>query len=486
MDQNEKNTVPNEVVPIDEIIGDRETTTPSTGAPTEATKDPKLDKLSSSAPKPSEILRGDLSLKSAPKPSEMLGNKPVATPPVGKRAIITRPNKIGMYFGIGFGVLAVCAAVFFIFFFKVTITINPDPAPDTILLDGKQIKAGTYKIYPGNHSIEFDKNGYISYKNERNFSVSEKVTLDMKLEPAKDATLLSQGGSMPVATKDGNYIIFLNTAGQIFSKKLTVADSVPVALSNGSFQNVTDLMISNDGSFSLVKDSEAIKLVDFSKTNVLDQIQATLPPMVSAVHAVTWNSTKNSYFPEENYKIIYDLDTVSGWRVFLTNRTHTQTDTLANIDRNNFKSLYLDWGESDKQVWLAGGEAGIIDLATREYQTVSREANFVFAKWGPNAQYAALLDDQGTLYRYKDGKLEKTNFKTQANKLTFTSANKLVIVTGGRPIEVNFDTLGSIDYAEVKGLENAKRATVAHDAIFFDDSQGVKSANLSFSSYSQK
>ena len=70
--------------------------------------------------------------------------------------------------------------------------------------------------------------------------------------------------------------------------------------------------------------------------------------------------------------------------------------------------------------------------------------------------------------------------------ISFSTANKLIIVTGSKPIEVDFDTLSSIDYAEIKGLEKAQMVAVAKGIMYFADDSSIQFAQLAFSSYKQK
>lgn len=485
MDQEqEKDTkIAEDVVPIEEIVADDPFKTIDTPE-TAVQEKPVTNPTSGEAPKPSEILKSGFSQTQAPKATEI--SKPSAGF-VGKRATIKRPrNKIASVFAVIFVLLVASCAAFFFFFYRVKVTINTNPAPDKVVLDGKEVKPGTFTLMPGKHSIEIIKDGFVSFKDERAFKVNENINLDFKFEPAKEPTLVSQGGYFPAITRDGNFLIFIASSGQIFSQKISEKDQAPIPLSNGTFQSVNQLLISNNGQFALVKDAEALKVVDFNRADVINQKIAILPPAISQVSSITWNGIKSDYFPEENSRLVYDLKTDSGWRLYLTDRTHSQTDILATLDPKNFTSLWLDWNENNRQVLLAGGEAGLIDLSSREYTTISNEAKFLYCKWGPEGKYAALVDELGNLYKLEEGKLTKTNYKTKPELLSFTATNKLVIASQSRPIEVNFDTLTSIDYAEIKGLEKAQRVSVAQGMIFYQDPAGIYQAPLAFSSYEQK
>jgi len=415
---------------------------------------------------------------SPPPPSPPQPHSPVKPPP---SAVIKRGmGRLGIILEILAGAIILATIIFFVFFYRVQININPTPNPDKILLDGKEVSPGIYKLMPKRHSVIITKEGYISFREDKKFRFGEKQNLNFKLVPIKDSKLIVPGATMPSLSPNGKTINFVSSDGKLSSVSADPRDKqIPIALSNGSYQNIRQLLFSDNLSFALLLDSEALRVIDFRRSDLINQIEAKLPPLASAIHSVTWNQGKSQYFPEENSKIVYDFDVDYGWTLMLANRNHTQSEALMQIDKKNFSSMHLDWGENPTKILLSGGELGVFDLTNRQYQTISKQANFKWAKWGPKGTYAIALDDQNNVYVLKEDKLTKTSLKSKPGLITFIAENEIILVDEGRPISFNFDTMSTINYAEIKGLENSTAISASAYEIYFTDSDGLKEAQIS-------
>jgi hypothetical protein len=406
---------------------------------------------------------------------------PVKEPKPPASAVIKRgPGRVWKVLGIVGGAVVLTAIIFFVFFYRVQININPTPTPDKILLDGKEVNPGVYHLIPKQHSVTITKEGFISFREDKKFRFGERQNLNFKLVPIENSKLIATGATLPSLSSDGKTINFVSSDGKLSSVSADPqGKQTPVALSNGSYQNIRQLLFSDNSSFALLLDSEALKVVDFSRPDLINQTEAKLPPLASAIHSVTWNKGTSQYFPQANSQIIYDFDVDYGWTLMFANRNHTQSEALMQLDKKNFSSMWLDWGENPTQVLLAGGELGVLDLTNRQYQTISKQANFKWARWGPKGTYAVALDDQNNVYALKGGKLSKTGLKSKPGLISFTAENEIILADEGRPISFNFDTMSSINYAEIKGLENSTGISVLAYEIYFTDPEGLKEAQIS-------
>ncbi|MFH1854790.1 MAG: PEGA domain-containing protein [bacterium] len=455
---------------------------PAPQAPPAGAQETPLPKIETEAPKtPSP----------APPPAP-----PASTPPqpttskedekkIGSRAVIKRPRggfvKIILYI---VGVLILLAAGFYFFFYRVTLEINPSPAPDKILLDDKEIKAGIYKTMPGTHSITISKDGYVSYISVRNFKMAEKVKLNFALQKEKIPTLSVQQGKFPSFSSDLKNLFFLDKDSTVSVLDLENEKAQSTPLSNAKFPTAKIVKISNNNNYALILDNEAIKIVDFSKTDLINQTETKLPPLAANIHSVSWNDNASSYFPEANSKLIYDLLSSYGWDVFLTNLKHTDANIILQLDKNKFSNAFFDWGANPNKVLVIGGEVGVLDLSKREYQSVSAEKNFVWGKWGPNGTEAVVVDEEGTVYRINgENKLETLPFKSAPNLISFFDEKNIAGVSEGRPVKYNFDTKQLINYAEVKDLSSAKSFISRSDIFYFGSSKGIFSGKFELANY---
>jgi len=474
-----------EVKPIEEIPS-------AQGAPPSATPAPEtLPVKAPETPAPKVEAKAPKTPLPAPPPAppEAKPSQPAASKEdekkVGSRAVIKRPRggfiKIILYI---LGVLILLATGFYFFFYRVTLEINPSPAPDKILLDNKEIKAGIYKTMPGTHSITISKDGYISYISVRNFKMAEKVKLDFALQTEKVPTLSVQGGKFPAYSSDLKNLFFLDKDSVISVLDLKNKKAQPTPLSNAQYPTAKVVKISKNSNYALILDNEAIKIVDFSKTDLINQTETKLPPLATNIHSVSWNDNASSYFPEANSKLIYDILSSYGWDVFLTNLKHTDASMILQLDKNKFSSAFFDWGANPNKVLVAGGEVGVLDLSKREYQSISSEKNFVWGKWGPEGTEAVVVDDEGTVYKITpENKLVSLPFKSAPNLISFFDEKNIAAVSEGRPVKYNFDTKQLINYAEVKDLSSAKSFISRSDVFYFDSDKGIFSGKFELAGY---
>jgi len=409
--------------------------------------------------------------------------------PPGGKAVIGRPGGGGKIFkiiGVIAVILAIAAAVFFFFFYRAVVNINPTPSPDKIILDGKEVKPGVYRLWPGDHTIVIEKQGYVSYELKKDFSVAEKQDLKMKLEGEKETTLVAAGAKKIRPSKDGKTIYFLSLEGRISAFSKTAPDKAVIEeRSNASYQGVREYLISDNGNFALILDSQALRVLDFTKVDFVNQVEAVLPPLASSISSVSWNPASR-YFPEANSRIVYDLKTTSGWDLITADLRHTKANIVMQFEQSDFSSLNIDWSQSQKNILLVGGRLCVLDIVTRpECVKPSDKTDFVWGKWGPNGKYAILIDKNQSAYVLKTDKVEEIKslpaggqVKSAADLGWWESENTLYLLSSSKPIKINFDTGEVIDYAEIKGAKNASSFAILDNKVYFTDNEGLKEASL--------
>lgn len=403
----------------------------------------------------------------------------------GSAAIIKRGSGVSRAIIIILLILVTGAVVFFVFFYRVTIAISVKPIPDSITIDSEVVTSGQHKINPGFHSIKVEKAGYVSYYTSRKFSIGEKLDLSFNLKKATSASLVIDGAKSISQSKSGSFLNFLGADARLYSVSLDKEGSEPIALALEQFPSARQVIFARDNNFALILDSEALKIADFAKLDPTKQEDSTaLPPAASAIQSVSWNNNASSYVKTANSKILYDLKSTTSWDLFLIDKASGQSQVIMRIDPSRFSNINIDWGESAKTALIVGGEAGLLDIGTREYTALEENGNFKSGKWGPEGKYALLQKSDGSVFILRDGKLENLNIKAKA--FAFKSQNEAYIIDGDKTILINFDTNSRINYAEVSGLGNAISFIVSSDNIYFLDSSGIKTAKLQQGAYEEK
>ena len=403
-------------------------------------------------------------------------------PPPGPAAVVKRgaPRFVKVLL-ITLAIVALGAAAFFLFFYRAQISIFPTPTADKILLDGQEVQVGKFRLSPGVHSVVIEKDGYISYRTERDFKINERLDLSLPLQEATKPTLVAAKARLASVAKDGRSVNFLSGEGVLSSFAGT--GSTATALSNGTYNNVRQLIFSDQNDYAFILDAEALRILDFARSDTLNQVEAKLPPAASLVHSISSNSGESQYFPSPNSDIFYDMESSSSWDLILANRAHTQAQIVMSLDKNRFSTIRLDWAQNDRRVLLVGGELGVLDLATREYQQIEAEGDFVAGSFAPGGQYALALDTSGEVYLAKDLKAQKLNLQSASGQIFWLSASEAVVVSAGRPVKYNFDTNLVTNYAEISGLKSADSLVAMNNVVYFTDTEGLKSAPLAENTY---
>ena len=499
--QNQQNNLNNDIKPISELPGEIKPIPPNNGQEAlssgeEKSKDVAV-KSSDSAKLLDTLTPADKTIKppkaavSPPpipkgyRPPEVKETTGASSAPLSAtiQRSSSRPLKILLIILVS---IVALAGIFYLFFYRATIYVNPSPPADKITLDGSQVQPGSYKVLPGVHSLRVSKEGYISLNLTRNFKIGQRLNLgNLPLQKALTPQLVSKGATQVMNSQDHKLVNFVSDTGQIKTFEPTQKDNTftLAALSIGTFTNIRKLMFSSENNFAFILDNQAFRVVDFTQSDLINQLEEILPPPAAAIHSFSTNSVDGDFFGHANSQIVYDLKTEDDWFLKLADRDHKQSQILMQIDETQFSTISMDWGQNPRAILLTGGIAGTYDLPTRIFQKISTETGFVSGSWGPNATYAVCLKEDGSLYVLKDNNLENTKFKTVGDSLTWLDENQAMIVSDGQPVLINFDTGKTINYAEINGLQQSSFIAVSGNFIFFITPDGLQAGQLQESPY---
>lgn len=482
----QENEAEEPVFPIEEFVGgssEKDTTEINTSqslpAPATTPQSP--------APQPPPVPKSGSPSTYSPKKSGIFGffsrkQKSPPTPQVGQRAVIKRESSAGKIIIWALFILVLLGVVFYLFFYKVTVNIAIDPAPDSVSIDGGKVELGSHKLAPGFHEIRIEKAGYVSYYKSREFKMGEKVDLKFSLQKATAGNPEFAGAKSLSLSASSKYINAIGPDSRLYSIALEEENAEPIALSLEQFSPIRQVAFSSENNYALILDQEALKIADFAKLDPTSpEKPVALPPAASAVSSFSWNNKASSYVGTANSKIVYDLKTSSGWDLFLMDMASKHSQVLMQIDPARYQNLSVDWGDSDKTILLVGNEAGVLDLGTREYTAIEQNGGFTSGKWGPSGKTAVLIKNDSQAYHLKDGKA--VDLKVNAKIFSFKSANEAYFIEQEKIVLINFDSGSRINYAEISGLKNAVSFAVSKDKVYFLDNTGIKSAKLQEGAY---
>lgn len=398
----------------------------------------------------------------------------------GSKAVIKRGNsrwpKLAI---ISLIVLAAGGFAYFWFFYQVVVKIEPTETADKIMLNGKEVSAGTFRLMPGKNIIEVIKNGYATYRLDRKIEPGEDIDLNFSFARQVQSKTVLAGAKSVQTSYDDKVCYFVSKDSRFMAAINNGSDpTITTEVSVGSYKNPREYVISDDGLSGFILDEEALKVASFVKSDLINQTEIKLPPDAARISSFTINRGSSGYEKIANSKIIYDLKSDYGWSLIYTDSTHKKSEIIMDLTGSNFSNLKLDWTDSPNKVLLVGGELGILNLSDRNYKKLSDKTDFVSAKWSSGGKYAVAQDTSGQLYKISGESIEALDVSSQKGQYEWSGENNLFYLDGNRPVKFNFDTSDKIIYAEVEGLKDAKGLSVIGSTVYFVDSVGLKEATL--------
>jgi len=456
--------------------------------PIETPKTPTSGAAAPANPAPSDSVPAGALFKSQNASQQPEEQKEFLDPTKNKAVIARRgfPRWLTIVLS-GLALLLVGGFAYFWFFYQVVVKIEPKETPDKIVINGKEVSLGTYRLMPGKNQIEISKDGYVSYKVERDLETGEKIDLNFSFQKELPPTLLAAQASDIQRSYDGTVVDYKTKDGRFMLAVPSQKEAARTTeLSVAGYLNPKKYFVSDDNTFAVLIDDEALKVASFVKSDLINQVEAKLPPDPKKISDFTLNRGSTVYAAEPNSKIIYDLKTDYGWNLIFADRNHQKSEIIMDLTGSKLTNLKLDWGNSPKRVLLVGGEIGVLTLSDRSYQKISDKNDFVSGSWGPKGIYGVAQNSAGEIFKIKDNKVESTGFKTGAGQIAWVDEKKVIFLDQDKPVVFDFDTKIKINYAEVSGLSGAKTLTVIGAKIFFADSAGLKEASLTEDPYKKE
>ncbi len=476
-----------ESMPLDDSPPESTAEVPPSGKP--ALADQSQQKTDSVKPQPHQSQNNATQPQAKPEtptsgsPTSALFKSPTAPKiqpaSTGSKAVIKRKSgwpKIVVVLAV---LLIVGAGAYFWFFYQVVIKIEPTEQPDKILLNGKEVSTGTFRLMPGKNIIEVAKTGYATYRLDRKIDPGEKIDLSFSFVKQVKSAVVSAGAKNVQTSYDKKVCYFVSQDNR-FMAAIANKDkpTITTELSVGDYKNLREYIISDDGLSGFVLDDEALKVASFIKSDLVNQTEAKLPPDPARISSFTINRGANSYAKTANSKIIYDLKSDYGWSLIYTDSLHQKSEIIMDLTESGFSNLKLDWTNSPNQVLLSGGELGVLNLSNRSYKKLSDKNDFINASWSPTGKFAVAQDSSGQLYRMSGETVEKIDAVAKAGQYTWIDENNLLFLDTNKPTKFSFDTSSKIIYAEIEGLKDTDGLSVVGSRLYFVDSAGLEEAPL--------
>jgi len=403
---------------------------------------------------------------------------PQPTQPTGHYALIKKkpPARI-LKITLGALFVLIClGAVYFFFFYRAKVIIATIQKPDRVLIDGKETGAVTIYLLPGRHSIAIEKSGYLPYFTISNLSRGQKIDLKFSFVKTPKATLISQGASLLTQDKKIYFVDEQKFIASVFGGEKTPGDVTQESVA--TFPTIKNLIVSQDSNLAYLSDDEAIKIIDLTKTDIINQTQTKLPIDGKLVTMMASNYFTNNYFDSANSFIVFDQKAINTWALKLIKTDMSRNEYLMDIDPNKFINPKIEWAADSGDIIITGGSIGQLDLTTRTYSDLSDNKDYIFSKASPKGTRIFALRKGGEAEIITGNSRKEINLSGVVPVCGWKDESSAYIIFGNQLVLYNFDTDQAIGYAGGNEISSANTLVVGSNVAYFMTGEGLSALEL--------
>jgi len=320
------------------------------------------------------------------------------------------------------GIIALGAGIFGFLYYNTHVTISAVPANAKITLSDQNLNNGERtKIKPGTYELKIELDDYIPYQQTVKLGIgaNKLVSVSLRLLPVPEK-VVNDMGKFAVLSVDKKSLFFLSNGGQtlfqipdILVEKLTTEKISP-----DFFTGVTGIIWSPDRNLAIIKQDQKTSLYDFKRYDLLHQ---EITPFSDGIKNIVWSADSSS--------IIYYFAPSSGETTLIkATKTNTNEERIFNFKDTKIKNPQLDWSPDMLSVSIvANNELNIFDIYSKQLTTADVGKKVTEAKFTPDNNIIFVSDDAVYTCDKTGGNLQKHNFLTNLNKVSFVDPSNLII-----------------------------------------------------------
>ncbi|MCL5795626.1 MAG: PEGA domain-containing protein [Patescibacteria group bacterium] len=377
--------------------------------------------------------------------------------------------------------LLLSAAIFFSFFYKGTLTVNPEPNNAQVDISGI-ISQGptTLKLKPGTYSLTVSAPGYISYKNEVNIKISQTLTANPQLLLSPVATKLTKNKiDFLTLGEDKQSFVYLSNSGKTFYQisKLDQIDPEITAITPDVFSNISDVVFSPNRQLFIYKKDAQTFLYDLKRYDLIHQ---EIHPWGEGIGDVVWS-------PDGNNVYYYFAPAGGETTLIKASRDNTKMERVYNFKDSPIRNPKLRISLDGKQLIVLTDKINLFDTYTQTLKELPDISQISDANFSPDSQKIAYEINGGLFLTDLEAKnRQDLGIKTALTKTTWLDNDNLIYAqNSGTASDVfyiyNVKTKKSKQYIYSSDAKiSAINLNVSNDKkrLFFESNNGLYFINL--------
>jgi hypothetical protein len=312
------------------------------------------------------------------------------------------------------GLTIVGTAVFFVFFWKATITITSTPSDAQIQI-ADQSANGLLKasLQPKTYHLLISRQDFIPYEADLKLGIHEQKKLAVSLRDVPVPIQLSDKVVQFMALdSDRTSLLFLapsqKTAYRLFIKDL--AKPVTDEVTPPNLENLTDLIWSPNRQLAFMKFHDVTKQYDFKRYDLVNQETHDWP---AGVGSIDWRP--------DGEKVAYAYEPTDGERTIIrATKDNGEQERILNMLGTTISHPKLKWSPDAKQISLVTTELHILS-------TFEKDALKSFDKLGPIKDALWLPTSTGLIVQGQDDQLSVVTLDGVITKLGVTGSIDQVV-----------------------------------------------------------
>ena len=311
--------------------------------------------------------------------------------------------------------LVVSITVFFLFFWKATVTLTSTPVDAQIQL-ANQTATGSLntKLKPGTYQLSVERQDFIPFKSSVTLKIHDKHIANIALRALPNPiTLSDQLIQFMALDAERTSLLYLapsqHTAYRLFIKDLAkpVTDEITPANLNG----ITDFIWAPSRQLAFMKLNDVTKQYDFKRYDLVNQETHDWP---AGVGSIDWRP--------DSEKVAYDFEPAGGEKTIIrATKDNSEQERIFNLVGTTIEHPKLKWSPDSKFVSLVTTQLHILDVFSKQLTPTA------FDKLPPIKDALWLPTSTGLIVQAQDDSLSLVKLDgTQTNLGVLGQLNQVV------------------------------------------------------------